>query len=248
MLADQWEWHEDDKILNVLPTHHIHGLVNIQNCAIYSGATLEAQEVFNSDRVWDALLRPRDHEDALSLFMAVPTVYYNLIKHFNEKLAASKSATVRERLSKFRLMVAGSASLPGPTLEEWEQISGQRLLERYGMTEIGMAISNPYRGKRVQGHMGYALPGVQCALADLETGKIFWQDGSKEHNQLTSEKQGELYIKSTSMFNRYLNKPEATAKEFTQDGWFKTGDCAIVNEVDDNGVKRGMFKHLGRLS
>lgn len=79
-------------------------------------------------------------------------------------------------------MVAGSASLPGPTLTEWEHISGQRLLERYGMTEIGMGISNPYIGKRIQGHMGYALPGVQCALADIENGKIFWESNSSSHD------------------------------------------------------------------
>ena len=75
--------------------------------------------------------------------MAVPTVYYTLIRHYHDHLTSEK-ASVRDKLSAFRLMVAGSASLPGPTLEEWEQISGQRLLERYGMSEIGMAISNPY--------------------------------------------------------------------------------------------------------
>ena len=80
--------------------------------------------------------------------MAVPTVYYNLIKYYEEKLQGEK-LIVKERLSDFRLMVAGSASLPGPTLEKWQEISGQRLLERYGMTEIGMGISNPLHGARV---------------------------------------------------------------------------------------------------
>jgi malonyl-CoA/methylmalonyl-CoA synthetase len=80
--------------------------------------------------------------------MAVPTIYYNLIKYYEEKLQSEKKL-VKERLSDFRLMVAGSASLPGPTLEEWQGISGQRLLERYGMTEIGMGISNPLHGARV---------------------------------------------------------------------------------------------------
>jgi malonyl-CoA/methylmalonyl-CoA synthetase len=80
--------------------------------------------------------------------MAVPTIYYNLIKYYEEKLQGEKSL-VKEILSDFRLMVAGSASLPGPTLEKWQGISGQRLLERYGMTEIGMGISNPLHGARV---------------------------------------------------------------------------------------------------
>ena len=122
--------------------------------------------------------------------MSVPTVYYTLIKHYHERLS-SNHPLVKSRLSAFRLMVAGSASLPGPTLEEWESISGQRLLERYGMSEIGMAISNPLEGSRVQGHMGYALPGVECALADLEKGQIFWD--SKSKNQTSSEQEGDIH-------------------------------------------------------
>jgi malonyl-CoA/methylmalonyl-CoA synthetase len=74
------------------------------------------------------------------------------------------------------------------------------------MTEIGMGISNPLHGARVQGHMGYPLPGVKCALADIDSGKIFW-DTESSTNKLTSEREGELYIKSPSMFNRYINKP-----------------------------------------
>ena len=103
------------------------------------------------------------------------------------------------------------------------------------MTEIGMGISNPYTGSRIQGHMGYPLPGVQCALSDLETGEIFWES-EKTHNQLSSGKEGELLIKTPSMFDRYIGKKEETKKSFTSDGWFKTGDCAIVNPIDDNGV------------
>ena len=95
--------------------------------------------------------------------------------------------------------------------------------------------------------MGFPLPGVECALADLDTGKIFWEAG-KSPNQLSSEKEGELFIKSPSMFDRYINKPEETKKSFNADGWFKTGDFAIQLPINDGGAERGMFKHLGRLS
>ena len=95
--------------------------------------------------------------------------------------------------------------------------------------------------------MGYPLPGVECALADLDTGEIFWEAG-KSPNQLSSDKEGELYIKSPSMFDRYINKPEETKKSFTADGWFKTGDCAVQLPITGSGAERGMFKHLGRLS
>jgi long-subunit acyl-CoA synthetase (AMP-forming) len=76
--------------------------------------------------------------------------------------------------------------------------------------------------------MGYPLPGVKCALSCLESGQIFWDSSA---NQLTSEREGELYIKSASMFDRYINKPEATRETFTEDGWFKTGDCAICKPI-----------------
>ncbi len=138
MLVEAWAWAPEDKILNVLPLHHVHGLINVLNCAMWTGATCEMRENWNAEEIWKALLRPRDDPDSLSLFMAVPTIYYNLLKQYH----SSDLKGVRERLSAFRLMVAGSASLPSPTLEEWERATGQRLLERYGMTEIGMAISN----------------------------------------------------------------------------------------------------------
>ncbi|TNV79998.1 hypothetical protein FGO68_gene16782 [Halteria grandinella] len=241
-LVDYWGWSASDKILNVLPMHHVHGLINVMNCSLWSGATCELRETFKVQDTWEALLRDRSHEDALTLFMAVPTIYYSLIKHYHDQKL--DKSLVHSRLSHFRLMVAGSASLPGPTLEEWQSISGQRLLERYGMTEIGMGISNPLYGSRIQGHMGYALPGVKCALRDLESGEIFW-DSETAENKLSSGREGELYIKSPCMFDRYINKPEASRETFTEDGWFKTGDCAIVNQIDE---KSGMFKHLGRLS
>jgi len=120
--VDCWGWEKDDKIYNVLPLHHVHGLINVVNCALWSGATCEMRDSFHTKETWEALLRPREDPDALSLFMAVPTVYYSLIKYYHEQKLDKK--LVKERLSKFRLMVAGSASLPGPTLEEWQSISG----------------------------------------------------------------------------------------------------------------------------
>lgn len=127
-------------------------------------------------------------------------------------------------------MVSGSAALPETQMEEWKEISGQKLLERFGMTEILMALSNPYRpiDGRLKGTVGKPLPGVSAALFQLE-------EEGLDSNKMTilppdSLEQGELLIKSTSMFDRYLNKPEATAKEFLTDKngqkWFKTGDCA----------------------
>ena len=130
--------------------------------------------------------------------------------------------------NKLRLMISGSAALPQPMLKKWEDLTGFRLLERFGMTETLMALSNPYKPEsmRFSGKVGAPLPGVEAALMCLKTGQdrieILGED---------SIEQGELLIASTSMFDRYLNRPETTQESFVidKDGkkWFKTGDCAI---------------------
>lgn len=125
-------------------------------------------------------------------------------------------------------MVSGSAALPVSVLEQWREISGHTLLERYGMTEMGMAISNPYRGERKPGYIGQALPGVQIRLAD-------------EKGQIVSESTpGEIQVKGPNVFSEYWGKPTETAKAFTADGWFLTGDIAVLES--------GSYRILGRNS
>ena len=125
-------------------------------------------------------------------------------------------------------MVSGSAALPVSVMEKWKEISSHNLLERYGMTEIGMGISNPYSGERQAGYIGKPLPGVKVRLAD-------------EKNQLVKAGQaGEIQVKGKNVFLEYWNKPEATAKTFTEDGWFKTGDIAVV--------EKSYYRILGRDS
>ena len=112
-------------------------------------------------------------------------------------------------------MVCGSAALPVSTMEKWERISGHTLLERYGMTEIGMAISNPYNGERRAGYVGIPLPNVEVRLVD------------EQYQDIPTGEQGEILVKGKNVFKEYWRKPEETKKEFTSDGWFKTGDVAI---------------------
>lgn len=128
----------------------------------------------------------------------------------------------------FRLMVSGSAALPVSVLEKWKSITGQILLERYGMTEIGMGLSNSYLDERRAGHVGLPLPGVEMRLVD--TGNNLVPDGTA----------GEIQIKGASVFLEYWKKEEATNKAFTKDGWFITGDIAMMNN--------GLYKILGRDS
>ena len=125
--------------------------------------------------------------------MAVPTIYFKLISYWKE-IDQIEQKIISENLKAFRLMVSGSAALPVSVLEEWEIISSHTLLERYGMTEMGMAISNPYRGKRKPGYIGQPLPGVSIRLAD-------------ENNQIVNQgTQGEIHIKGENVFKEYRIK------------------------------------------
>lgn len=221
-LVEAWEWQKEDYILNILPLHHVHGIINVLSCALWSGACCEFHAKFDAEEVWRVILSER-----LTLFMAVPTIYYKLI-NFWESANNEQQLQMSEAASKLRLMVSGSAALPVPVLKKWESITGQTLLERYGMTEIGMGLSNSYRGERRPGYVGLPLPGVELRLMD------------KGKNVIHEGLPGEIQIKGPGVFREYWQNEEATQKAFTDDGWFKTGDIAMIH--------KGMYKILGRDS
>lgn len=220
-LLQAWEWTAADSTICVLPLHHVHGIVNVVCCSLYAGARCEFIQGFSAEKVF-SLFR----EKQINVFMAVPTIYFKLIA-FYEAASAEEQTAITELLAPFRLMVCGSAALPVSILEKWRSISTHTLLERYGMTEIGMAISNPYRGERKAGFVGIPLPGVSIRLTD-ENG-----------NDVVTGQPGEILVKSASVFREYWNKPEATQKSFTEDGWFRTGDVA----VQENGYYRIMGRN-----
>lgn len=221
-LVEAWEWEKEDYILNILPLHHVHGIINVLSCALWSGACCEFHAKFSAEEVWRLIISGK-----MSLFMAVPTIYYKLIA-FWEGENKENQLQMSEAASKLRLMVSGSAALPVPVLEKWKAITGQTLLERYGMTEIGMGLSNSYRGERRPGYVGLPLPGVEMRLVD------------KDRNILDKDLPGEIEIKGPCVFKEYWRKEEATRKAFTEDGWFMTGDIAMLHN--------GMYKILGRDS
>jgi len=221
-LVHAWSWSKEDHILNILPLHHVHGIINVMSCALWSGATCEFLPKFDAEQVWGKF-----QEGSLTLFMAVPTIYYKLIRH-HEAASEKEQRDMSDSCNSFRLMVSGSAALPVPVLEKWQRVTGQLLLERYGMTEIGMALSNPYEGERRPGHVGHPLPGVSVRLAD---------ESDKACEKAAS---GEIQVKGPNIFKHYYNRPEATAESFTDDGWFKTGDIAVLSN--------GYYKILGRNS
>lgn len=221
-LVHAWEWNDTDHILCVLPLHHVHGIINVIGCAMWSGACCEFVSTFSPQEIGAIIKRGQ-----LTLFMAVPTIYYKLIAYW-ESLPMEEKGTITTKLTDFRLMVCGSAALPVTVMEKWKKMSNHILLERYGMTEIGMALSNPYRGERKAAHVGLPLPGVNVRLCDDSDIPVLNQPG-------------EIQVKGDTVFLEYWNNRDATTQSFTVDGWFKTGDIA---EIDQDGY----YKILGRNS
>jgi len=224
-LVKAWEWSASDRILNVLPLHHVHGIINVLSCALWSGAECEMLPKFDAATVWEKFVA-----GDFTLFMAVPTIYRNLIAYWNQS-AEEEGRKMSQACQKFRLMVSGSAALPVSVLEEWRKITSHTLLERYGMTEIGMGLSNPLRGVRKPGYVGIPLPDVQV--------KLVADDGKQLPPNAGTP--GEIYVRGPNVFLEYWRRPEATQESFA-DGWFKTGDVAVQDEVD------GYYRILGRRS
>ncbi len=221
-LVDAWQWTADDHILHVLPLHHVHGIINVLSCAMSVGAKCEFLHPFDVDKVWQ-----RFADGGLTLFMAVPTIYARLIAAW-DKMPPEQQKGCSDGCRRMRLMVSGSAALPVSTLEKWKSITGHVLLERYGMTEIGMALSNSYEGRRVPGHVGRPLSNIEVRRVD-ESGNVLEND----------EVAGEIEVRGPTVFKEYWRKPDATREAF-RDGWFRTGDVAVV----ENGV----YRILGRNS
>jgi malonyl-CoA/methylmalonyl-CoA synthetase len=215
-----WGWTAADRTVLVLPLNHVHGLVNVTLTALAVGATCEAPGGFDATQVWERLA-----SGAVTVFMAVPTIYARLTSAWD-----AAPATTQRRWSDgaagLRLMVSGSAALPVSTLDRWRQLTGHTLLERYGMTELGMVLSNTLE-RRVPGHVGEPMPGVVTRLVD---------DAGRE---LPEGEPGELLVRGPQVFAGYWERPEATAEAFV-DGWFRTGDVAVHEE--------GGFRLLGRSS
>jgi len=232
-LLTAWEWSADDHILLVLPLHHVHGIVNVVTCALWSGARCEMLPRFDAEETWGRFI-----ESPLTVFMAVPTSYRRLITAW-EDAAPERQQQMSDACRRLRLMVSGSAALPVKVLERWLEISGQTLLERYGMTEIGMGLSNPLHGERVPGHVGTPLPGVEVRLVDDDAGVVEpgIEGTAVEHDIEGIE--GEIQVRGPGVFLEYWRRPEETREAF-QEGWFATGDIAVL--------ENGSYRILGRTS
>lgn len=218
-LRAAWAMVPGDVLLHALPLHHTHGVVVALMTTLLAGGRARVLRRFDARVVWDSL------GDA-TVWMAVPTMTAKLFEVFDaaDEPTRDRWAAAARRL---RLATSGSAALPVGLAERWRAITGAIPLERYGMTEIGMALSNPLdAARRRAGHVGAPLPEVEVRIVD-ETGSD------------AGDGPGELWVRGPSVFAGYFGDPAATAATFA-DGWFRTGDVAIRD--------RGSFRLLGRAS
>jgi malonyl-CoA/methylmalonyl-CoA synthetase len=193
-----WRWTEDDGLVLALPLFHIHGLGVGLHGSLVAGARILLLRGFTPPAVAAAAARPDS-----TLFFGVPTMHTRLVEH------AQADPDARDALASLRLLVSGSAPLSDELWQRVADVTGQRIIERYGMTETVMNISNPYDGDRRPGTVGIPLPGVEVRL-DAEG------DGP-----------GEVLVRGQNVFAGYWNRPEATQETFAADGWLRTGDVGV---------------------
>ena len=195
-----WRWTADDGLVLALPLFHMHGLGVGVHGSLVSGGRILLLGGFTADGVAAAASR----DDATMVF-GVPTMHKRLVE------LAEREPAAREALASLRLMVSGSAPLSDELWARIRDVAGQEVMERYGMTETVMNVSNPYDGARRPGTVGLPLPGVEVRL-----------DGDDDT--------GEILVRGQNVFAGYHERPDATRESFTDDGWFRTGDIGHRSE------------------
>jgi len=205
ILKDYWGWKKGDVLIHALPIFHVHGLFVAIHGALINGSKM----------IWLSRFDPKLVVKKLpeaTVFMGVPTLYVRLL---------AEPGLNREACRNIRLFIAGSAPMLIETFNEWQQRTGHTILERYGMSETAMLTSNPYQGgERRGGTVGFALPGVSLRVQ------------GEEGQTLPVGEIGGIQVKGPNVFKGYWHMPEKTKEEFTEDGYFKTGD---VGKIDEDG-------------
>jgi malonyl-CoA/methylmalonyl-CoA synthetase len=265
-LLEAWNYSKEDVLLHVLPLHHIHGTVNALLTPLLAGSTIEFQFPFNATAAWERLAAPflptpDPSKKPITFLTVVPTIYTRLLSS-HASLSPELQAATKTALhpSNMRLNISGSAALPTPVKSAWTELSGGNvLLERYGMTEVGMALSCGLSfTDRIDGSVGWPLPSVQARLVDTDTHAII-APGDEIDPATNRERQGEIQLRGPTIFREYWKNAEATAKEFVEDAdgkgkWFKTGDVAVRRTVPGAGAseqpwaKGAMYFIHGRQS
>jgi len=217
-LHEAWGWQDDDVLLHVLPIFHVHGLIVALHGALNAGATAVLLPTFDAEKTLQTL-----QDRQCTVFMAVPTIHRRLV---NTPNAASYD------LSHMRLLTSGSDRLPDDLFKAYQDTFGHTLLERYGMSETSMLISNPLHGERRIGSVGLPLPGVEVRIVHPET-----------EEPLPDNEVGAVQVRGANVCKGYWRQPEKTAAAFTADGWLRTGDLGL-REPDGYFTLKGRSKDL----
>ncbi|MFG2652145.1 acyl-CoA synthetase [Streptomyces sp. NPDC048436] len=205
-LEDAWQWTSDDVLVHGLPLFHVHGLILGTLGPLRRGGSVRHLGRFSVDGV------RRELDDGATMLFGVPTMYHRIAEALPADPALAKA------LSGARLLVSGSAALPVHDHERIAAATGRRVVERYGMTETLMNTSVRADGEPRAGTVGVPLRGVELRLVD-ESGDA----------TLDPQEVGEIQVRGPNLFTEYLNRPDATAAAFTADGWFRTGDMAVLD-------------------
>ena len=200
-LVEAWSFTEYDRLLHALPIFHVHGLFVALGCVLLTGAQMRWLPALNIDQIIEYL-------PECTVLMGVPTYYTRLLA--DERLTP-------ELASSIRVFISGSAPLLAETFSEFEQRTGHRILERYGMTETNMNTSNPLNGARKPGTVGPPLPGVEVRIRD------------DQGRPAAEGEVGSVEVRGDNVFSGYWKLPEKTAEDFTDDGFFITGDQGFID-------------------
>ena len=211
-LREAWHYGPSDILIHALPIFHTHGLFVATNVTLLSGASMILLRKFDPARI--LALMPRT-----SVLMGVPTFYVRLL---------DEAGLTREAAASMRLFISGSAPLLEDTHRRWQERTGHAILERYGMTETNMNVSNPYIGERIAGTVGQPLPGVDLRITDPATGE-----------DVPAGEIGMIEVRGPNVFKGYWRMPEKTAEELRANGFFITGDLGRIDE-------RGYVQIVGR--
>jgi len=207
-LKQAWRWTEKDILLHILPLFHVHGLNVALTGGLYAGSTIFMHEKFEPLKVWHTIA-----EKKCTMLMGVPTMYHRLLKQWED---LEEKPDVRS----VRVFVSGSAPLSENHFSWFENSTGRRILERYGMTETGMNTSNPYaESERKAGSVGYPLAGVEIRVLDMAG------------NDVRPGEVGEICIRGSNVFKGYWQNPEKTKEAFAG-SWFKSGDLGYQDPND----------------
>lgn len=250
-LSTAWKINEETNFLHTLPLHHVHGILIALTLPILAGGRVEFLFPFSPQAVLARISVSPESLPPINTYTAVPTIYSKIIEYVDHQVLPKNNGAIpsplRAGFERLKLAMCGSAALPDPLRNSWDRVTENLipLLERYGMTETGITLSQPLEpiSSRRSGTVGHPVPSVVAQIMDRESQKVLYD--SSQPNPPSEEVSGDLLLGGPTVFQEYWGKPEATRDTFLQNSqgiWFVTGDVASINPEDQS------IKILGRAS